>query len=199
MPTLVVEDDHANEISSAPLVSVGQWLPERTVHIRSFSKSHGPDLRLAAVGGAGNVVRAVENRRLLGPGWSSRILQSLLVELIRDPATADRLATARQAYLDRRRRVSKILAGHGVRVSGYDGINLWMEVGDERSAVVALAARGIGVAPGSPFLVRHDRDHIRVTVGLLSDPAALDDVAEHLADAATTRGGRGRRNDSSHR
>ena len=48
---LVVEDDHANEISSAPLTSIGTWLPERTVHIRSFSKSHGPDLRLAAVGG----------------------------------------------------------------------------------------------------------------------------------------------------
>ena len=86
--TLVVEDDHANEISSAELTSVGTWLPERTVHIRSFSKSHGPDLRLAAVGGAGDVVTAVGNRRLLGPGWSSRILQPVLLELIRDPSTA---------------------------------------------------------------------------------------------------------------
>ena len=67
--TLVVEDDHANDISPAPLVSVGHWLPARTVHIRSFSKSHGPDLRLAAIGGAGDVVTAVANRRRLGPGW----------------------------------------------------------------------------------------------------------------------------------
>ena len=59
------------------------------MHIRSFSKSHGPDLRLAAVGGAGDVVTAVANRRLLGPGWSSRILQAVLLELLRDPATAD--------------------------------------------------------------------------------------------------------------
>jgi DNA-binding transcriptional MocR family regulator len=76
---IVIEDDHANNISSAPLVSVGRWLPDRTVHIRSYSKSHGPDLRLAAVGGAGDVVTAVANRRLLGPGWSSRILQALLL------------------------------------------------------------------------------------------------------------------------
>ena len=84
---IVIEDDHANDISTAPLVSLGTWLPDRTVHIRSYSKSHGPDLRLAAVGGAGDVVTAVANRRLLGPGWSSRILQALLLELLQDPAT----------------------------------------------------------------------------------------------------------------
>ncbi|MGH9135533.1 MAG: PLP-dependent aminotransferase family protein [Acidimicrobiales bacterium] len=199
VPTLVIEDDHANNISSAPLVSVGQWLPERTVHIRSFSKSHGPDLRLGAVGGAGNVVRAVENRRLLGPGWSSRILQSVLLDLLRDPSTDDTLAAARAAYTDRRRAVSRILARHGVDVTGTDGINLWMAVGDERSAVVALAARGIGVAPGHPFLARPDDDHIRVTVGLLGNPAQLNDVAEHLAAAATMRGARSRPSRSSHR
>ena len=82
----------------AALVSLGSWLPDRTVHIRSFSKSHGPDLRLAAIGGAGEVVAAVANRRLLGPGWSSRILQAVLVDLLADPATADVLDHARAEY-----------------------------------------------------------------------------------------------------
>jgi DNA-binding transcriptional MocR family regulator len=182
--TLVVEDDHANEISSAPLVSVGAWLPERTVHIRSFSKSHGPDLRLAAVGGAGAVVSAVENRRLLGPGWSSRILQSVLLGLIRHPATADTLDVARAAYAARRREVSRVLVDNGVDVTGTDGINLWVAVEDERAAVVALAAQGIGVAPGTPFLVRPDSDHLRVTVGALSPERGLGRVAQQLADAA---------------
>ena len=35
-------------LASGELVSIGTWLPARTVHIRGFSKSHGPDLRLAA-------------------------------------------------------------------------------------------------------------------------------------------------------
>jgi DNA-binding transcriptional MocR family regulator len=190
--TLVVEDDHANEISSAPLVSVGAWLPERTVHIRSFSKSHGPDLRLAAVGGAGDVVTAVENRRLLGPGWSSRILQSVLLGLIRHPATAGTLEVARHAYAQRRREVSQVLADEGVEVTGTDGINLWMGADDERAAVVALAAQGIGVAPGTPFLVRPDKDHLRVTVGVLSPERGLTRVAEQLAAAATLGGPRRR-------
>ena len=182
-PTIVVEDDHAYEISTAPLVSLGRWLPERTVHVRSYSKSHGPDLRLAAVGGAGDVVTAVANRRLLGPGWSSRILQALLLELLRDRATDETMRAAAATYARRRALVSGVLADHGVPVAGHDGINLWMEVADERSATVALAARGIGVAPGEPFLVRPDTDHLRVTVGLI--PGADD----HASNRRAPRGG----------
>ncbi len=186
---LVVEDDHANDISSAPLVSVGSWLPAQTVHIRSYSKSHGPDLRLAAVGGSGEVVNSVANRRRLGPGWSSRILQAVLVELLQDPSTADTMAAARSAYADRRRAVAAVLAGHDVPMTGQDGINAWIPVDDERVATVALAARGIGVAPGHPFLVRPDGDHLRVTVGLLAHDgpdggSRLAEVAEAVAAAA---------------
>jgi DNA-binding transcriptional MocR family regulator len=184
--TIVVEDDHANDIASAGLVSLGVWRPDRTVHIRSYSKSHGPDLRLAAVGGAGDVVTAVANRRLLGPGWSSRILQALLLELLQDPATPDVMAAARSAYARRWHLVADVLGAHDVAVTGTDGINLWMGVADERSAAVALATRGIGVAPGDPFLVRPDDDHLRVTVGLVTGSEdRVREVAGHLAVAAS--------------
>jgi DNA-binding transcriptional MocR family regulator len=190
---IVVEDDHANEISSAPLVSLGHARPDRTVHVRSFSKSHGPDLRLAAVGGAGHVVTAVENRRLLGPGWSSRILQSVLLELLRSPEVDHTLALARNAYSDRRKLVSAVLAAHDVPHPDGDGINLWMRVADERAALVRLAAQGIGAAPGGPFMVRPDHDHLRITVGSLTVDDA-ERVAELLVDAAghlpTSGGGR---------
>ena len=183
--TIIIEDDHANDISNAPLVSLGRWMPDRTVHVRSYSKSHGPDLRLAAVGGSGDVVTAVANRRLLGPGWSSRILQALLLELLCDPATPEIMMRAREAYTHRRAVVSEVLAADDVATTGGDGINLWMRVGEERSATVALAARGIGVAPGDPFLVRADDDHLRVTVGLITGgDDHLREVAAHLAAAA---------------
>ncbi len=87
-----MEDDHSGDIASAKPVSIGSHLPDRTVHIRSFSKSHGPDLRLAAVGGAGDVITAVANRRLLGPGWSSRILQAVLLALLDDRSVIARVA-----------------------------------------------------------------------------------------------------------
>ncbi len=194
---VIVEDDHSGDIASGALVSLGRHLPQRTVHIRSYSKSHGPDLRLAAIGGAGDVVTAVANRRLLGPGWSSRILQAVLRELLDNPATARQLDDARAEYAERRALVTDVLAARGVGTTGTDGINLWIDVADERSALLALAAQGIGAAPGEPFTVPRasrvatgvEPDHLRVTVGLLgrSGEHVPEQVAEQLAAAATGR------------
>ena len=179
---VIVEDDHSGDIASGALVSVGRRLPSRTVHIRSYSKSHGPDLRLAAVGGAGDVITAVANRRLLGPGWSSRILQAVLLEMLDHDPTREAVAAARDEYAARRSNVVDVLTASGVEVTGTDGINLWMRVRDERSALLTLAAQGIGAAPGEPFQVRADEPHLRVTVGLV--PRSEQRLAGRLAEAA---------------
>jgi DNA-binding transcriptional MocR family regulator len=179
---VVIEDDHSGDIATGALVSAGSWLPDRTVHIRSYSKSHGPDLRLAAVGGAGDVVNAVANRRLLGPGWSSRILQAVLLEMLDDPLTIATVAAAGAEYARRRQLVAGVLESRGIDITGSDGINLWMTVADERSALVTLAAQGIGAAPGEPFQVRDDTPHLRVTVGLIESDH--ERIAGQLAVAA---------------
>jgi DNA-binding transcriptional MocR family regulator len=182
---LVIEDDHAGDISSAPLASFGTHLPDRTILVQSFSKSHGPDLRLAAVGGAGEVINQMARRRMLGPGWSSRLLQAVLAELLNDEATRRTLADARAEYAARRAALSTALSERDVPTTGTDGINLWIEVRDERAAQVALAARGIGVAPGAPFIVAASKtEHLRLTVGLVRDD--FTSLADHLATAAGT-------------
>jgi DNA-binding transcriptional MocR family regulator len=180
---LVIEDDHAGDIASAPPVSIGRHRPEGTVHVASFSKSHGPDLRLAAIGGPAAVVGALADRRLLGPGWSSRLLQGVLLDLLTDPAAVAQVAAARDAYASRRAALLKELAGRGVEATAADGINLWLTVDDQQVAMVTLAAHGIAVAPGAPFCVTPLRaDHVRVTVGLVA--GGFDDLAGALASAA---------------
>ncbi len=182
-PLTIIEDDHAGDIALSPPVSLGRWLPSWTVHIQGFSKSHGPDLRLAAVGGAAGPIERAVTRRLLGPGWSSRLLQMVLFELLTDPAALDRIADAAQAYADRRARVVAALAARGVTTTGTDGINLWVEVAQERSALVTLASRGIGVAPGTPFLVSPlANDHVRITISSIRGD--ITPLIDHLATAA---------------
>jgi DNA-binding transcriptional MocR family regulator len=193
--TLVVEDDSAACLSSATLASIGRWRPDHTVYIRSFSKSHGPDLRLAALSAPPDLHRAITARRELGQGWSSRLLQQVLLGLLTSPAARDEVATATVRYAARRAHVVDALAARGVTVPGTEGINIWVPVHDETAAVVRLASQGIGVAPGAPFRLGPPEGapegggHVRVTVGVVGDdPGSLDDLAQALAEAALASG-----------
>src|SRR5699024_215205 len=121
---LVIEDDSAGAVASAPALSLGQWLPQRTLHIRSFSKSHGPDLRLAAMSGSAAMVQAITARRQNGQGWSSRLLQRILWSLLTDADAVAQIEHARAEYARRREAVIDELAGHGITVPGTDGFNI---------------------------------------------------------------------------
>jgi DNA-binding transcriptional MocR family regulator len=184
---LIVEDDHSGDIATGEDVSIGMHLPERTVHIRSYSKSHGPDLRIAAVAGSADVIDPLVSRRMLGPGWTSRLLQAVLVELLTDAAAQAAVTRARSTYAMRSLAVRAGLAGAGVVSTTGEGINAWVEVADERSALITLAALGIRVSPGSPFMVGGAPSrHVRVTTGILDehDPDQLQHVISALAAAA---------------
>ena len=181
--TLVVEDDHSGAVAGADLHSIGTRLPHQCVHIRSFSKSHGPDLRLAAVGGAAAPIDALVRRRQLGPSWTSRLLQRVLLDLLGDKRVQHGVADAERAYAERRTNLISALQERGIEIpTTGSGLNLWVPVRDERDAVVALAAQGIGVAPGSPFKV-HDPDHHHVRVTISALPADVSELADALARA----------------
>jgi len=180
----VVEDDSAGAIASTPPISLGRFLPEQTVHIRSFSKSHGPDLRLAAMSGPASILDGIRERRLLGQGWTSRLLQAVLLDLLTRDESRTQVERARSAYAHRRQMVTTELGRRGIRTGDGDGLNLWLPVDDETGALVLLASRGIGTAAGSPFVTRDDGTaHLRITVGLVARDFAQ--VAGDLADAAS--------------
>ncbi|GGF16854.1 aminotransferase-like domain-containing protein [Subtercola lobariae] len=211
---VIVEDDHSGEISTVRATSLGSWLPHRTLHIRSYAKSHGPDLRIGALAGPTNLIDQIVARRMLGPGWTSRMLQIILYELLTAPSSVAQIAEARAVYHSRQIALAGALArrgfgggfagggaasGSGIWVP--DGINLWMPVADERAAIVTLAASGLRVAAGAPFQahagVAGGDSALRVAGGRAGSehPQAIrvtaglvrsnfDEVAELLAAAA---------------
>jgi len=192
---VVIEDDHSGLISTEGDVTLGTSLPDRVVHVRSFAKSHGPDLRIAALGGPRELIDRVVARRMIGPGWTSRMLQTILLDLLTDGTAIDAVAEARRAYYTRQRALGEALRLRGLPVASADGINMWVPVLSERSALVQLAAAGIRVAAGTPFLAagegaaggngsrsRAEGEFVRVTVGVLRD--GTDEVADALATAA---------------
>lgn len=183
--TWIIEDHHAGDLVAGPVPSIGVRRPDRVVHVHSFSKSHGPDLRIAAVCGAAEPISAVVDRRRLGPSWTSRLIQHVLVTLLRDPATDALVREASTVYDDRRRAVCEQLADVGIEVTSSAGLNLWVPVANEQRAVLALALAGIGVAPGAPFAVDSSRppNHLRVSLG--NARTDLGRLVDAIAEAAT--------------
>lgn len=183
--TWIIEDHHAGDLVAGPVPSIGARLPHRVVHIHSFSKSHGPDLRVAAVSGAAEPIALVVDRRRLGPSWTSRLIQHILLTLLRDPAVDQLVAQAATEYDDRRLAMCRGLADHGIEVQSSAGLNLWVPVANEQRAVLALALAGIGVAPGAPFSVDNTvpPNHIRISLG--NARSDIDRVVEAIATAAT--------------
>ncbi|SEG85252.1 DNA-binding transcriptional regulator, MocR family, contains an aminotransferase domain [Nonomuraea solani] len=185
--TLIVEDDGIGELSVSPMVSMGTRFPGRTVLVRSYSKSHGPDLRIAVMGGAADAVERVRVLRSFGTGWTSRILQDTLAHLLGDAGARETVTRARGVYAERRARLAAELAARGVRTGGRDGLVLWVPVRDEPAALVTLAAHGISVAPGSRYVIGPAPSaHLRLaTARLTDDPAELAALADVIALAAT--------------
>jgi DNA-binding transcriptional MocR family regulator len=176
---LVVEDDHAAELSEVslhPVVgSTSSW-----VFVRSVSKPYGPDLRLAVLAGDEATTARVMGRQRLGAGWVSTVLQRLVLELWRDPEVAALVDRARGEYAARRDGLRAALARRGVPAVGRTGINVWVPVADETSAVARLRDAGWGVAPGAANRLVSG-PALRITVSGLAER----DLAP-LADAVAT-------------
>jgi len=182
----VIEDDHSGDASGAELHSIAALRPDQSVFIWSFSKSHGPDLRIAAIGGAAAPLRTLERRRSLGPSWTSRLLQQILLEMLIDDQIERDVAAAAATYQTRRKVFATKMAEHGVDLAVGAGINMAIPVHDEQLAVVYLAAHSIGAAPGTPFLVDPvEQDFVRLSIG--NYDGDLDELAAVVA--ASTRAG----------
>ncbi|WP_087005527.1 PLP-dependent aminotransferase family protein [Rhizobium sullae] len=181
--TLIIEDDGVADISGAPKHSLGGRFPDRVIHILSYSKTLGPDLRLAVLSSSRAIVEQIQSYRSFSAGWTSRVLQAAVAWLLRDQMTDEILARARSIYQQRRDELTNALRERGVEVDDGAGLCAWVPVSSEPFAMVTLAARGIAVHPGAKFSILPS-NHIRVATGNLSDHSR--EVADGIALACTT-------------
>jgi DNA-binding transcriptional MocR family regulator len=180
--TLIVEDDGIADIADEPRQSLGHLFPDRVIHIFSFSKTHGPDLRLAVLSSSRAIVEQIQSYRSFSAGWTSRILQAAGAWLIRDPATQEALQHAKAIYARRRGDLVRALRERNIDVAHGCGLSAWVPVSSEPFAMVTLAARGIAVHPGTKFSLLPG-NYLRVATAILSDRCI--EVADSIALAAS--------------
>lgn len=175
--TLIVEDDGIGELSVHPVWSLGRYFPERTLHVRSYSKAYGPDLRLAVLSGPSEHLKRIQSWRNFGAGWTSRITQQAVAWMINDPATQQQIQQAKAIYAKRRRQLLSALAKRGLELPDRDGLSIFMPVQSEQFAMITLAARGIAVLPGERCRIGGIQ-FIRVSISMIQS-----DRIESIADA----------------
>lgn len=175
---LVIEDDHAGPIAGAPLLSLSQRAgTDRWAHVRSVSKWLGPDLRVAILAGDAITVSRVDGRQRLGTGWVSHLLQRAVAGLWRDREVWRRVEHAAAVYRQRRDTLTAALAARGIPAHGRSGLNVWIEVDDEPTALARLLAAGFAGAPGERF-------RLASPPGIRICSAALHDGEEELIATA---------------
>jgi DNA-binding transcriptional MocR family regulator len=182
--TGIIEDDHAGPVAGAPARTTSGQLA-RWAHIRSVSKSLGPDLRLAVMAGDEATIAKVAGRQALGTGWVSYQLQETVADLWSDPGPVQHAA---RVYAARGRALREALAARGITATGRSGMTSWIPVPDEDRIASALACAGWAVAPGRRFRIAAPPG-VRVCFATL-EPADAERFAEALARARRARAGR---------
>jgi DNA-binding transcriptional MocR family regulator len=168
---LVVEDDHAGPVAGESAHTLVSARRVRWAVVRSVAKSLGPDLRVALLTSDHTTLDRVEGRQRLGPGWVSHLLQQLVVDLWADPAVTAKLARATDAYRGRRDALVDALAARGIAVTAPSGLNVWVPVPDEATAVRVLLDAGYAVASGARFRIA-SAPAVRITVASLPERRA---------------------------
>ncbi|MFI9364057.1 aminotransferase class I/II-fold pyridoxal phosphate-dependent enzyme [Kitasatospora sp. NPDC053057] len=182
---LLIEDDHGHGMVDQPyhpLVGAGS---RHWAVVRSAAKAYGPDLRLSVMVGDEETVGRVAGRLRLGAGWVSHLLQRTVAELWRaDAAPAASLAAT---YRARRDALLGELAARGIEAHGESGLNVWVPVPDETSALAALVQRGWVAAPGARYRIQSPPG-LRFTTARL-EAAEARRLAEDLAEVLGSGGG----------
>jgi len=120
---LLIEDDHANLISSVPLFTLHQGR-KRWAYVRSFAKAINPDLRIAVMTGDDDTVTNVHCRMIVGCRWVSHILQRVAHAILSDSCARKRLTQAAQTYVERRDALRRALCTHDIGIVGRSGFNV---------------------------------------------------------------------------
>jgi DNA-binding transcriptional MocR family regulator len=174
---LVIEDDHGGLIAQEPTRSLAggrnAWAT-----VRSASKAFGADLRLAVMSGDPTTIARVEGRQLLATGWVSHVLQELVADLWTDATVQQQIAHAASLYSARRAQLRAALRARGIGSYGASGLNVWIPVAEEATAVTGMLQRGWAVTAGERFRLR-TKPAVRVTISTLRSDE-VDTVADDL-------------------
>ncbi|CAB3813325.1 transcriptional regulator PtsJ [Achromobacter sp. ACM04] len=181
---MVIVDDHYALLSGKEYHSVLPSGIQRWALVRSFSKTLGPDVRLAMVASDTATSRQLRLRLASGTSWVSHLLQDMVEVTLGRPEVAKQMAQARKDYAQRRKALEGALSEQGVPYAADgDGLNLWVPLDtDDQAVALALAHRGWLVRHGDAFGVQEPVRGLRITVSAI-EPGQCRKLARDIRES----------------
>ncbi len=181
---MVIVDDHYALLSGKEYHSVLPAGTQRWALVRSYSKTLGPDVRLAMVASDAATSRQLRLRLASGTSWVSHLLQDMVEVTLGRPEVAKQMAQARKDYAQRRKALESALLEQGVPCAADgDGLNLWVPLDtDDQAVALALAHRGWLVRHGDAFGVQEPVRGLRITISAI-EPGQCRKLARDIRES----------------
>jgi len=181
---LIIEDEHLGLLGETPYLSLCSTEDKNWAIFRSFSKYLGPDLRTGAVIGSSTVIQRMKSRRAASGQWVSRILQTIVYQLLTSPKVLASITEARAIYVQRRKLfLQKIRKSH-LEITGTEGLNVWLPMDNAEDVAASLLEKGWVVRTGRDFCLL-TKNGLRITTALVATDE-IETIASAVIEAYET-------------
>lgn len=169
----IIENDILGDLVIDPPPAYATLAPERVFHIRGFTKSSVPGLRLAYLAPPSRGAAIAANRHLVVNWMATPVMVDLLSHWVEDGSLDQLIAWQRTALQRRYDIVSQIFAGLDYRAHP-QGLHVWLQLPEgleEDPFVSQMRAQGVAVASGRAFRVNDfaRRNAVRIALGAADD------------------------------
>ena len=193
---LVVEDDPYGALwyEAAPPASLLSRMPERVIHMGSFSKVLAPGLRLGYIVAPLDIARKLEQVKQATDLHTSTIAQRVVYEVVKDGFLDEHIPSIRERYRGQAHVMLEALTEHMPAGVSWNqpagGMFLWVTLPDGMDSEAMLEkafARNVAYVPGVPFY-GNEAQHNTLRLAFVTVPA--DKIRAGVAEFGAVFSGR---------
>ena len=188
---LVVEDDPYGALwyEAAPPASLLSRMPERVIHMGSFSKVLAPGLRLGHLIAPVEITKKFEQAKQATDLHTSTIAQRVVYEVVKDGFLDEHIPSIRERYKNQAHAMLDALTTHMPKGVTWNqpagGMFLWVTLPESMNSEKMLEkvfAHNVAYVPGTPFYANEAQTNTLRLAFVTVPPAKIQEGVKKLGE-----------------